>query len=130
MKSKYNILIKANELSEKDSLKKSLANTASNICKNDVEIEFLEKIISKSSIINKSIKHIIYLEFIKYYKEKNNGLKKLLSCNYSRLLKPENSYECIDFLINLTEEDANGFIEYLDDKYINIEKEFFSQKKV
>ena len=102
MKSKYNILIKANELSEKDSLKKSLANKASNICKNDVEIEFLEKIISKSSIINKSIKHIIYLEFIKYYKEKDNGLKKLLSCNYSRLLKPENSYECIDFLINLT----------------------------
>ena len=70
MKSKYNILIKANELSEKDSLKKSLANAASNICKNDVEIVFPEKIISKSSIINKSIKHIIYLEFINITKKK------------------------------------------------------------
>ena len=44
-------------------------------------------------------------------------------------MKPENSYECIDFLVNLTEEDANVFIEYLDNKYINIEKEFFSSKE-
>ena len=44
-------------------------------------------------------------------------------------MKIENRYEYFDFLVNFTEEDANGFIEYLDDKHINIEKEFFSSEE-
>ena len=125
LKSKYNISIKSSELSEKDeSLIKSLTNITSFICENDGKIDFLEKTIAKSAIINKTIKHKIYLELIKYCKEKNNEeIKKFIELHYK---KPDNLNEFIDFLVNLTEEDANDFIENLDNKYIIIEKEFYS----
>lgn len=86
--------------------------------------------ISKSLKINGKIKHKIYIELIKLCKENNNEqINNFIISIYSGALKIENLHEFIDFLINLQEEDAKDFIDKLDDKYIIIEKEFYSQGK-
>ena len=131
LKNKYNIAIKnnANNLSESnENLIKSLVNLTIFLCINENKIEFLEKTISKSNIINQKIKHKIYMELIKFCKEnKNEQIKKFIISIYSRELKKDNLNEFIDFLANLDENDANDFIENFDNKYYIVEKEFYSQ---
>ena len=131
LKNSYKNIIMNSRLSENDeNLIKTLTNIASFICVNEGSIEFLDKMISKSTIINGKIKHKIYLELIKFCKENNNEqIKKYIILNYSGTLKSGNLNEFIEFLVNLKEEDAKDFIEKLDDKYLIIEKEFYSQGK-
>ena len=130
LKNKYNLAIKAdaNNLSEEnENLIKSLVNLTIFMCVNEGNIDFLEQTISKSSIINQKIKHKIYIELIKFCKEnKNEKIKKFIISIYFGKLKQENLNEFIDFLVNLDENDANDFIENLQDKYYIVEKEFYS----
>ena len=130
MKNKYNLAIKAdaNNLSEKDgNLIKSLVNLTIFMCVNEGKIEFLDKTISKSNIINQKIKHKIYIELIKFCKEnKNEQIKKFIISIYSGELNPGNLNDFIDFLVNLNENDANDFIENLENKCCVVEKEFYS----
>ena len=131
LKNKYNIVIKESELSEKnENLIKSLVNLTTFICINEGKTEFLVRNISKSTIINQKIKHKIYIELIKFCKENVNNItiqiKKFIINHYSGTLKPDNLNEFIDFLINLSLDDANNFIENIDEKYNIIEKDFYS----
>lgn len=67
LKNKYNIIINANfnNLSENDeNLIKSLANLTTFMCINEGNIEFLEKTINTSKVLNPKIKHKIYIELI------------------------------------------------------------------
>ena len=131
LKNKYNNAINAsaNILSENDeNLIKSLVNLTTFMCINEGNIEFLEKTISTSKILNQKIKHKIYIELIKFCKESNNEqIKKFIIKIYSGKLKPENLTEFIDFLVNLNENDSNDIIENLENKYYIVEKEFYSK---
>ena len=105
-----------------------MVNLITFLCINEHNIEFLEKTISKSPILNQKIKHKIYIELIKFCKEnKNDNIKKFIINHYKGILKPQNLHEFIDFLINLSENDANEFIENIDNKYYVVEKDFYSQ---
>ena len=129
LKNKYNIVIKTkpNDLSEEDeNLIKSMVNLITFICINEGKIDFLKEI-DKSSIINQKIKHKIYIELIKFCKgNTNKQIKDFVIKHYSGTLEPENLNEFIDFLVNLSIDDANDFIENLEEKYNIIEKEFYS----
>ena len=93
LKNKYNIVIKvnANILSEDDeNLIKSLVNLTTFMSINEGNIEFLDKTISHSKIINQKIKHKIYIALIKFCKENNNEqIKKFIISIYSGKLKSE-----------------------------------------
>ena len=118
LKNKYKLAIiaKANDLSEKDeNFIKSMVNLITFICINEGKIEFLENEINKSKVINQKIKHKIYIELIKFCKtNKNEQIKTFIIEHYTGTLKPENLDEFIDFLVNLSADDANNFIENLD----------------
>ena len=131
LKRKYNIAIKAdiNNLSESDeNFIKSLVDLTIFMCLNEGNIDFLENTINKSKIINKKIKHKIYIEIIKFCKiNKNEKIKNFIISIYIGELKQANLSEFIEFLVNLNENDANDFIENLDNKYYIIEKEFYAK---
>jgi len=135
LKSKYNIAIKSrvSELSENnENLIKSLVNLTTFICLNEGKIEFLEKTISKSNVLKPEIKHKIYIELIKFCKEnKSDEIKKFIIQHFSNILnsgalRKNNLKEFIDFIANLSENDANDFIENIDNKFYIVEKEFYS----
>ena len=135
LKSKYDIAIKSrvSELSENnENLIKSLVNLTTFICLNEGKIEFLEKTISKSNVLKPEIKHKIYIELIKFCKEnKSDEIKKFIIQHFSNILnsgalRKNNLKEFIDFIANLSENDANDFIENIDNKFYIVEKEFYS----
>ena len=128
LKNKYNIAIKNSELSENDeNIIKNLSSLTYFICENEGKIDFLKISISSSKIINDKIKHKIYIELINFCKgKKNDQIKNFIKSHYSGDLKQENLNEFIDFLENLEEDDANNFIQNIDNKYIIVENEFYS----
>lgn len=121
------ILSNARELSEDDpNLIKNLIDLTTYICINEGKIDFLEETIGKSKIINSNIIHKIYIGLIKYCKgNKNEQIKNYIIKYYTRTLKPEKLNKFIDFLVNLSADDANNFIENIDDKYNIVEKDFY-----
>jgi len=132
LKNKYDLVAKTIASSENDeNLIKSLVNLITYICINENKIEFLEDKINKSKYINQNIKHKIYIGLINFCKENSNqiikNMKNFIIKHYTSSLKPEKLKEFIDFIINLSEDDANNFIENIDDKYNIIEKEFYSK---
>ncbi len=133
IKNKYRLAIitQARQLNEKDeNLIKNMVNLTTFICINEGKIDFLKKEISESKIINQRIKHKIYIELIKFCKEnKNEQIKNFIIKHYSGTLKQENLNDFIDFIINLSEDDANNFIEDIDVKYYIVEKDFYSSDK-
>ena len=131
LKNKFNLAIKDRELTENNiSLIKILADLTSFICLNEKNIDFLKNYISKSNKINEKIKHKIYMELIKFCnKSKNEEMKKFIISIYYGALNSENLIELINFLENLTEEDSDNFIQNIDNKYVIIEKEFYSSGK-
>ena len=109
---------------------KSMVNLSIFICTNENNISFLENTISKSKIINPNIKHKIFIGLINFCKEnKSETIKNIKEYIIKHYNKPEKLKEFIDFIINLSEDDANNFIENIDDKYNIIEKEFYSRGK-
>ena len=127
LKNKYNLAIQDIELSEDENIIKNLVNIITFICLNEDKIDFLKEKIGKSKIINEKIKHRIYLELIKFCNQnKNKKIKNFIISHYNEILQKKKLNELNDFLINLTEEDANDFIEKIDDRYIIIENEFYS----
>ena len=131
LKNKYEIVDKSIISSENDeNLIKSLVNLITYICINENKIEFLEDKINKSRYIVQNIKHKVYIGLINFCKENNTqtitNIKNFIIKQYTNSLKPEKLKEFIDFIINLSEDDANNFIENIDDKYNIIEKEFYS----
>ena len=131
IKNKYPLALKANELSENDpNLIKSLVNLTTYICVNENKVEFLEKTINESKIIKPSVMHKIYIGLINFCKENKNectkNIKNFIIKHYTGSIQQEKLKEFIDFIINLNEDDANDFIEKIDDKYNIIEKDFYS----
>ena len=131
LKNKYEIVDKSIISSENDeNLIKSLVNLITYICINENKIEFLEDKINKSRYIVQNIKHKVYIGLINFCKENNTqtitNIKNFIIKQYTNSLKPEKLKEFIDFIINLSEDDANNFIENIDNKYNIIEKEFYS----
>ena len=131
LKNKYDLVVKSIISSKNDdNLIKSLVNLTTYICINENKIEFLEDKINKSRYIDQNIKHKIYIGLINFCKENNTqtikNIKNFIIKYYTNSLKPEKIKEFIDFIINLSEDDANNFIENIDDKYNIIEKEFYS----
>jgi len=129
LKNKYeNAIIK---ISENDPhLIQSLVNLIIYICINENKNEFLENF-SKKININPNIKHKIYIGIINFCKENKSepikNIKTFIIKHYTGSLKPEKLKEFIDFIINLSEDDANTFIESIDDKYNIIETDFYSR---
>ena len=131
IKNKYLLVLKKSELSENDpNLIKSLVNLTTYICINENKIEFLEKIINKNKIIKPNVMHKIYIGLINFCKENKNestkNIKNFIIKHYIGSIQEEKLKEFIDFIINLSEDDANNFIENIDNKYNIIEKDFYS----
>ena len=131
LKDKYKGAIQETELSETDdNVINNLASLTLFICTNEEKIEFLEKNISESNIIDEGIKHKIYIKLINFCKEqKNEQIMKFIMLQYSFPLKSENLKNFIDFLQNLAEKDSNDFINNMDNKYFIIETDFYSSGK-
>lgn len=148
LKNKYNIVIKNLELSSDDIDEKieSISNLTYFICMNENNLGFLEKIIGNSDIIDKNLKHKIYIKIINLCKnneKKDNNntnskeeteqkkkkwkeIIKFLSGLYSQSISSKNLNNFIEFLVNLKEEDSNDLIENLNTKYIITKNEFYS----
>jgi len=127
-------------LSEKDEkLIKNLTKLTSFICENENKIDFLEKSIGKSTILDEKIKHKIYMQLLKLSCENktenekrdnpeikdeniNEKIKKFISeLYYPGSLKPEKLNDFIDYLGILPENEKNEKIEgiiNIDQKYI------------
>ena len=115
IKNKYLLVLKKSELSENDpNLIKSLVNLTTYICINENKIEFLEKIINKNKIIKPSVLHKIYIGLINFCKENKNestkNIKNFIIKHYIGSIQENKLKEFIDFSINLSEDDANNFI--------------------
>ena len=128
LKNKYENAI---NVSENDpNLIQSLVNLIIYIWINKNKIDFLEKF-SKTRIINLNLKLKIYIGIINFCKENKStpvkNIKDFIINHYTGSLKPEKLNEFIDFIINLSEDDANTFIENIDDKYNIIETDFYSR---
>ena len=128
LKNKYENAI---NVSENDpNLIQSLVNLIIYIWINKNKIDFLEKF-SKTRIINLNLKLKIYIGIINFCKENKStpvkNIKDFIINHDTGSLKPEKLNEFIDFIINLSEDDANTFIENIDDKYNIIETDFYSR---
>lgn len=146
IKTKYNIVIKEFELSEeKDLLIQSISNLVYYLSINEDNIEFLEKNIKETDVIDQEWKHKIYISLVNICKNEElneNDLtedketnkkkrKKIIQflCDlYSNSLKQDSLKEFVEFLMNLKKENSNDLIEHLDNKYIITKNEFYSSK--
>ena len=150
IKNTYGVVIREYELSEEDNKTEqiqSISNLTFFICMNENDLEFLEKFLEESDLIDKKWKHKIYIELINLCKDdekrekeeidlkeeeiekrkkKRKEIIKFLSDIYSKSLQSNNLNEFIEFLKNLKEEDSNDLIEHLNGKYIITKNEFYS----
>ena len=144
LKTKYKNIIKEFGLSEeKSTYIVCVAKLAYFFCISEKKLDFLENNLKDSNAIDKKWKHKIYIILInickleeidendsKEEKELKKEIKisiiKFLTNLYSRSLESSNLNEFIELAANLEHDDCNDLIEYLDDKYIIKEKEFYS----
>ena len=136
IKTKYNIVIKEFELSEeKDLLIQSISNLVYYLSINEDNIEFLEKNIKETDVIEQEWKHKIYISLVNICKneelnendltedketnkKKRKNIIQFLCDLYSNFLKQDSLKEFVEFLMNLKKENSNDLIEHLDNKYI------------
>ena len=127
---KYKIAIKKSLLSDiNPKIIKSIANLAYFMSINESEknLYFLKNIINSSELLDKNLKHKIYLQLIGLCNNnKQENIINFISEIYLQTLKKDNLNEFVDFILSLTEEKSNNLIENFDDKYNIIEEEYYS----
>lgn len=121
------------------------------MCQNEGKIDFLKDKISQQAIINKMLRHKIYISLIKKCNEQKKEesdniiekketdsniekqenykeeIKSFIKKQYLNSLEFRNVNEFIELLIQLDEEDTNDYLEKLCDNFIIGNSEFYSE---
>ena len=152
---KYDYIIGTDALLDtKEQIIQHLCNLTFYMCQNEGKIDFLKAKINQQVIINKKLRHKIYISLIKKCNEQNknetNNNKEIkeesdnntekkenfkveiishIKNQYLKSLEFNNVNEFIELLIQLEEDELNDYLEKLGDKFIIGNTEFYSEKE-